>query len=257
MPELPEIESTLRTIIPEVVGAYCTKVLLKSSRLSQTVNAQDLVGRKLLNVARRGKYLLFMFSGNETMLLHFALTGKLLVNISGPNERMFLQFDNGRCLHFFDQRNFAKMWILPTSHIWEFSLLKELGPDATEFGFDGRYLYRAVPGSTLSVKEWLMDQHKVAGVGNIYATEACYAAGIDPHRYAVTLRLEECIRLVGALQSLLQTYISVETEYGWAKGYELHECYGHDGQPCKKCGHIIQKDNLGGRGTCWCPYCQK
>lgn len=257
MPELPEIESTLQTIAPEVVGAYCTKVVLKSSRLPQTVNAQDLVGRKLLNIARRGKYLLLMFSGNETMLLHFAMTGRLLTNIIGQHERMFLMFDNGRNLHFSDQRNFAKMWILPTGHIGEFELLKHLGLDAISPAFAGEYMYSATQGSTLSVKEWLMEQRNVAGIGNLYASEICHEVQVDPHRYAATLTLDQCVCLVDATKRLLRAYIDIEVAHGWQRGYTLHQVYQHEGQPCSRCGTIIQKDILGGRGTYWCPHCQK
>lgn len=257
MPELPEIESTVRAVGPLVKGATLVDFKLQSSRLVQAGKIDELLHRHVLNTYRRGKYLLMSFSGDATMVLHFAMTGKLVANVIGPHERLFMRFDNGRCLHFSDMRNWAKLWVLPTSQLYLFDPIKKLGPDALEQGVDGRWLFGAIQGHYETIKEFLMEQTNIAGIGNIYANEILYAINVDPARYAAYLSLEECYQLVTAMQTILWHYIEDELEHGWSHANILHQVYGRDGLACPKCGTIFMKDTIAGRGTYWCPHCQK
>ena len=270
MPELPEVETTRRGISPYVEGQKVTTVRLYDRRLRWPVPEdlpKRLIGRVVDRVDRRSKYLLFRL-GLDTLLIHLGMTGSLRVYEDVPPKRVHdhvdIGFGNGVVLRYHDPRRFgAVLWSPGAAH---HALLAGLGPEPLGPEFDPDHLYRATRKRSAAIKLALMDNRVVVGVGNIYANEALFRAGIRPTRAANRIsrprlrRLREAIRetLADAIAkggSTLRDYVDGNGAAGY---FQLHHLvYGREGQPCRVCGSMIRSVRLGGRATTYCPKCQR
>lgn len=269
MPELPEVETTRRGLAPHVTGRRIEDVVLRRPDLRWPIPPAvlRLRGERVDAVRRRAKYLLLDTAAGSA-LLHLGMSGSLRVLPGGTplraHDHVDLALDDGRVLRFNDPRRFGcLLWQAPgTTH----ALLAGLGPEPLSDAFDGDYLYRASRGRRAPVKTFLMDQAVVVGVGNIYAAEALFMAGISPLREAGRISRDRYARLADAVKAVLahaierggttlRDFISPDG----APGYFEQELsvYGRGGQPCRACGRRLRHESIGQRASVWCPACQR
>lgn len=271
MPELPEVEVTRLGIIPAAVGQAVTHFRIHHPTLRWPIPAQLpklLAQQPVLDITRRGKYLLWHFP-KGTLLMHFGMSGKLrLVTADAARERhdhVEWLFANGSCIRLHDPRRFGcVLWT--NEDVFQHPLLAELGPEPLSKDFSVKYLMQKMQNKTQAIKPFLMDSHVVVGVGNIYATEALFKAGINPTTPAKSVTLEQVQHLVPAIKQILRTairhggttirdFLSSEGQRGY---FSLHlNVYGRAGEPCLQCGTIIKGIRQAQRATTYCPQCQK
>lgn len=270
MPELPEVETTRRGIEPHALHRTITALIVREARLRWPIPAdlpERVAGRQILSVARRGKYLL-IHTGNGTLISHLGMSGSLrLADPAQPprkHDHFDLILDSGPCLRFHDPRRFGCL-LWTEDDVYRHPLLATLGPEPLEPGFDGRYLHQRAGQRGVPVKAFVMDSHVVVGVGNIYANEALFLAGILPTRAAGRISLARYQRLVDAIQTVLAASIELGgttlrdfvNESG-NPGYfqQTLRVYDREGEPCRQCGTLIKSERIGQRATYWCPICQ-
>ena len=270
MPELPEVETTRRGVAPNVERQKVTAVRIYDRRLRWPV-PQDLprrlVGRVIDRVDRRSKYLLFRL-GPDTLIVHLGMTGSLRVYRDPPARRVHdhvdLEFANGVVLRYHDPRRFgAMLWSPQSAHAHP--LLATLGLEPLAPEFDADYLYDATRKRSAAIKLVLMDSHVVVGVGNIYANESLFRAGIHPARSANRISRARLGRLVDAVRETLTDAIakggSTLRDFVGSSGepgtFQLdYYAYGRAGEPCRVCRTTLRSARLGGRATSFCPVCQ-
>ncbi|MCJ0826394.1 bifunctional DNA-formamidopyrimidine glycosylase/DNA-(apurinic or apyrimidinic site) lyase [Luteimonas sp. 50] len=288
MPELPEVETTRRGLAPHLEGRRVSAVTLRRANLRWPIPAEVpalLPGQRIEAIRRRAKYLLLDTAAGSA-LLHLGMSGSLRVLPAdtpvGPHDHVDLALDaagrgRGQVLRFTDPRRFGcLLWQPPgTTH----ALLRGLGPeplastctapDGSAFdgpAFDGDYLFARSRGRKAPVKNFLMDQRIVVGVGNIYAAEALFAAGISPLRAAGRVSSERYQRLADAVRSILshaidrggttlRDFISPDGTPGYFE-QEL-SAYGRGGAPCPNCGRALKQAWIGQRASVWCGHCQR
>lgn len=270
MPELPEVETTRRGIAPHVIGHSIARVHVYDGRLRWPVPgalAARVQGRRIEGIDRRSKYLLFRI-GEGTLLVHLGMTGSLRFLDVAPARRTHdhvdLVLDNGSRLRYHDPRRFGTILWLPRNAS-EHPLLASLGPEPFDPAFSADYLYQRTRGRRAAIKVTLMDSHAVVGVGNIYAAESLFRAGIRPSTAAGRLSKPRLARLVDAVREVLAEAIetggSTLRDYVGAGGesgtFQLeHRVYGREGLPCRVCRTPIRATRLGGRSSFHCPRCQ-
>jgi formamidopyrimidine-DNA glycosylase len=269
MPELPEVETTRRGLLP-LLGQGVEAVMVRNAALRWPVPADlcsILPGQRLQELGRRAKYILARFD-RGTLLLHLGMSGRLCLleqeELPSKHDHFDLLFQNGAVLRLRDPRRFgAVLWIPgdPKQHV----LLRELGPEPLEPGFDSPYLYHATRGRSAAIKTVIMDSHLVVGVGNIYASEALFRARINPKVAACKLSAARCERLAQEIKSTLNDAIaaggsSLRDFFGadGNPGYfqQQYFVYGRSGEPCRVCGTPIKTIRQGQRSTFYCPQCQ-
>jgi len=271
MPELPEVETTRRGVAPHVERQKVTAVRIYDRRLRWPVPPDlphRLVGRTVDRVDRRSKYLLFRL-GTDTLIVHMGMTGSLRVFTAPPpkqpHDHVELEFANGVVLRYRDPRRFGAMLWSPGSSP-EHPLLAKLGVEPFSGQFTADYLYRATRHRRAAIKLALMDSHLVVGVGNIYANEALFRAGIRPGRAARRVSRLQLGRLVDAVRETLADAIakggSTLRDYVDSRGepgtFQLdYYVYGREHEPCRVCGTTIRLFRLGGRASTYCPRCQR
>lgn len=275
MPELPEVETTRRGIAPHLIGRRVVGVTLRRADLRWPIPREItelLPGQRIDEVERRAKYLL-LHTHAGSALLHLGMTGVLRVLPPdapvGVHDHVDislepLKSERPRILRFTDPRRFGcLLWQAPgTTH----ELLSNLGPEPLTDAFDGDLLWHRSRGRKAAVKLFLMDNAIVVGVGNIYASEALFAAGIDPRRPAGSVSRARYQRLAGEVKRILAwaierggTTLRDFLNPDGAPGYFFRElfAYGREGEPCRVCGTTIRQQVIGQRSTFWCPRCQK
>ncbi|MGH8630263.1 MAG: bifunctional DNA-formamidopyrimidine glycosylase/DNA-(apurinic or apyrimidinic site) lyase [Burkholderiales bacterium] len=271
MPELPEVETTRLGIAPHVLGTRIEDVIVRDRRLRWPVPrrlAARLRGESFERIERRAKYLLFHTAGG-CMLLHLGMSGSLrIVDGALPPEKhdhVDFVFATGQCLRFRDPRRFGSIhWT--TSDPQRHRLLARLGPEPLSTDLNGGYLYRRSRRRVQAVKTFIMDSRIVVGVGNIYANEALFGAGIHPRRAAGRISAERYQRLADAIQAVLRQalrmggttlrdFVSGVGEPGYF-GQELR-VYDRAGSACTRCGGEIRAARLGQRSAFYCPACQR
>mgnify|MGYP001815368273 FL=1 len=271
MPELPEVETTRRGILPWVTGRTVDAVTVRERRLRRPIPrslAPALTGQRVDGVSRRAKYLLLETAAG-TAIVHLGMSGSLRICRPAPapdtHDHVDLVFDDGRVLRYTDPRRFGLLlWTTrdPLAH----PLLARLGPEPLGADFDGAHLYRLSRGRRAAVKNFIMDGRVVVGVGNIYASESLHRAGIHPLRAAGRVsaaryeRLAECIRGVLAEASEAGgTTLRDFTGSDGRPGYFAHHLnvYGHAGEPCPGCGAPIRQRVIGQRASYFCIRCQR
>lgn len=271
MPELPEVETTLRGIAPLVVGRSVAVMHVYDRRLRWSVPRwlpARIAGRTIDAIDRRSKYLLFRCS-DDTLLVHFGMTGSLRAFLNPPPRRphdhVDIVLDSGLTLRYHDPRRFgAMLWLPPPAETHP--LLSGLGPEPFDPACDADYLWRATRRRAAAIKLVLMDNHLVVGIGNIYANESLFRAGIRPTIGAHRVARHRLARLVDEVRSTLSDAIakggSTLRDYvdsDGAPGYFQLDCfvYGRGGLPCRVCGTPIRALRQGGRASFYCPTCQR
>lgn len=269
MPELPEVETTRQGIEPYIVGQRVTHLKVHNRQLRWTVPLEldwNLPGQTIEAVTRRAKYLLF-HTKKGTLIIHLGMSGSLrLAPTDEPrlkHDHIELQLQGDHCLRYCDPRRFgAWLWSSSTE---THPLLANLGPEPLSQQFNARYLLRNLHLRRQPVKSLIMDGHLVVGVGNIYANEALFMAGINPHRQGLSLTETECRELVRHIKSILKHAIrrggtTLRDFVGGdgKPGYFAQELrvYGRGGDACKRCNTILQESRISQRTTVFCPRCQ-
>ncbi|GMG86175.1 bifunctional DNA-formamidopyrimidine glycosylase/DNA-(apurinic or apyrimidinic site) lyase [Biformimicrobium ophioploci] len=271
MPELPEVETTCRGIAPHITGKTVQQVIVREPRLRWPVPAdlaQVIEGQTLLSVSRRAKYLLLEFEYGHA-IWHLGMSGSLrIVAADNPpmaHDHVDWLFDDGTVLRYRDPRRFgALLWCAgaPDQH----ELLRHLGPEPLSDAFSGDYLFQRSRGRKQAVKTFLMDGRIVVGVGNIYANEALFKAGIRPDRAAGRISSARYEHLAGQVKAVLaraieqggttlQDFVGGDGEPGYFAQELL--VYGRGGQKCVQCGSVLKETVLGQRATVFCGRCQR
>lgn len=271
MPELPEVETIRRGLVPRLEGHTLSGALCRVAGLRQPFPPglnELLAGQKLHAVERRAKYLLLRCDGG-TLILHLGMSGFLRLvereTPPGKHDHLDLLFSDGQALRFNDARRFGLLlWTTadPRNH----PLLAGLGPEPLGADFTGDYLYERTRGRTAPVKALIMDQRMVVGVGNIYASEALFLTGIHPARAAGRISSERYHRLVDVIRQVLAeaivaggTTIRDFSDSDGKPGYFAFSLrvYGREGEPCPRCGGKIRQERIGGRSSFFCSRCQR
>jgi formamidopyrimidine-DNA glycosylase len=271
MPELPEVETTRRGLLPHVVGRRVLGAVVRNPNLRWPVPvdlARRLKGEQVLDIRRRGKYLLFDLRKGH-LLAHLGMSGRLtLVPTERParkHDHVDVRLEGGKSLRLTDPRRFgALLWLETPAE--RHALLKNLGLEPLEAEFTGTALQGKAKGRRVAVKQFLMNGGIVTGVGNIYASEALFHAGIHPARSAGRIsrarweRLAHAVRatLESALDSggsTLRNFASADGEPGHFQ--HQHSVYGREGKPCRACKTPIRAQRQGQRSTFFCPRCQR
>jgi formamidopyrimidine-DNA glycosylase len=271
MPELPEVETTRRGLAPAVLNRTIERVIVREPRLRWPVPRQlQLVtaGQRVRDLRRRAKYLLFDLE-RGTMILHLGMSGSLRLLPGSteplPHDHVDIVLSSGQCLRFNDPRRFGSLlWTSedPLRH----PLLKSLGPEPLSDEFDGEYLAGAARGRRVAIKLLLMNGQIVVGVGNIYASEALFRAGINPRRAAGRIKRAEFDALVKSVKAVLRAairkggttlrdYVNPEGMPGYFR--QKLFVYERGKQPCRRCRTPIKHLVQGQRSTYFCPQCQR
>jgi formamidopyrimidine-DNA glycosylase len=270
MPELPEVETICRGITPYVQGQTVRAVVVRQPRLRWPVPhalITQLPGQTIESITRRGKYLL-LGTDAGTVIMHLGMSGSLRVvprsTTPGNYDHVDIVLTNGDCLRLRDPRRFgAVLWTRtdPTRH----RLLAHLGPDPLSADFSGDYLYCRSRGRRRAIRDFLLDGREVAGIGNIYANESLFAAGIDPRRPAGRISRLRYRRLAQAIRATLRRAIAkggttlrdFRDSNGRPGFFQLTlRVYGRVGEPCRRCGKVVRAQPLSGRRVFFCSRCQ-
>ena len=272
MPELPEVETVRRLLEENVRGRTIRSVRLSGLRLREPVPrdlARRLRGRTIRRLDRTGKYLLIGLDDGLTLLSHLGMSGRWLVPRAGQREPAHVHvrvvFTDGTRLWYEDARRFGLLRYVPEGGPARDPALARLGPDPLEHPPTGRSLAAAAAGARTAVKTFLLDQRRLAGLGNIYASEVLHRAGVDPRRRAGALSAAEWSRVAAAIRRVLpqaiarmgttlSTYRTIWNEPG--EYGALLRVYDRAGEPCRRCGGAIRRLVQGGRSTYFCPACQ-
>ena len=271
MPELPEVETTRRGIEPHVLGRTVREVIVREPRLRWRVPAtlaKSLSGQRIDAIERRAKYLLFRTAAG-TAILHLGMSGSLRIVPSATtpetHDHVDIALDSGQTLRLRDPRRFGcLLWtrVDPLRH----RLLTDLGPEPLDDALDGDYLFERSRGRRGPIKTFVMDSHIVVGVGNIYANETLFLAGIHPKRAAGRVSRERYARLAQAIKQVLSEAIreggttlrDFVREDGQPGYFRIKlRVYERGGQPCPVCGEAIKRVVLGQRATYFCAKCQR
>jgi formamidopyrimidine-DNA glycosylase len=270
VPELPEVETTRRGIAPHVEGRRIVAATLRRPDLRWPIPAAiraELPGQRIASVQRRAKYLL-LEAESGSAILHLGMSGMLRVLPAATpvqaHDHVDLALDSGRVLRLTDPRRFGALLWQPRGEIHE--LLRALGPEPLSDGFDGAYLFARSRGRSAPVKHFLMDQRIVVGVGNIYAAEALFRAGLHPARAAGRVAAARYNALALAVKEILahairrggttlRDFLNPDGEPGYFE-QELF-VYGRAGEGCKVCGATLRAADWGQRATAYCPRCQR
>ncbi|MDP2860179.1 MAG: DNA-formamidopyrimidine glycosylase [bacterium] len=277
MPELPEVETIARELRKAIINKKITDVIVNNSKVIREPKPEkfikELKNVKIKNIIRKGKLLIFELSSRQTRLpskfltMHLKMTGQLIYPRQsgaspGKATRVSFIFNDGKILDFNDSRLFGELKIV--DHWRNLKFIKELGPEP--FDIDAKKFSVMLEDRKTKIKVLIMDQKFISGIGNLYANEALFRAKIDPRRPANTLSEKEKGLLFKEIKNVLQqaikyggssvdNYVRVSGEKGtYAK---FHQIYDRKGEKCFKCGETVQRISLGGRGTYFCPKCQK
>lgn len=270
MPELPEVETSRRGIAPWLEGMRVSKVIVRERRLRWPVPAavdRKLPGQVIHSIRRRAKYLLFDTDAG-TMLLHLGMSGSVRIidqdEPAAKHDHVDIVIEGGKALRFRDPRRFGSM--LWTKDADKHPLLRNLGPEPLGEEFDGYYLWQAARGRRISIKQFIMNAAIVVGVGNIYASESLFLAGIHPMRRADRIARPRMLLLANSIRSILQQAINaggttLRDFYGGdgEPGYfsQQLEVYAREGEPCRRCKTHLSAVVLGQRSTFYCKSCQR
>ncbi|MBB4634948.1 bifunctional DNA-formamidopyrimidine glycosylase/DNA-(apurinic or apyrimidinic site) lyase [Longimicrobium terrae] len=270
MPELPEVETIVRDLSHLLPGAKVRGVTVLRPDLIEGESADEfaarLKGKKIRGVTRRAKNIVTDLGG-ERLLVNLGMTGRLLVAREGEEETGHLgvriALDGGRELRYHDARRFGRLWIVGEDawRAWD----GELGVEPLSDDFTAEWLLEKAARSRVAVKTWLMDQARVVGVGNIYASEGLFRAGVDPRRPANSLTADEAERVVAGVRRVLgdaiehrgTTFLDYRDARGERGGFAARlQVYDQEGEPCPVCAAPIERIVQGGRSTFFCGACQ-
>jgi formamidopyrimidine-DNA glycosylase len=271
MPELPEVETVAADLRPLLAGRrFADAHVLWPRTVAEpdpTTLAERIHGRQVIDVGRRGKYLQIALDSGEMLVFHLRMTGQLAVVSDGDpaltdsHLRAWFDLDSGEHLVFVDARKFGRIWLVDDIE----RVVGRLGPEPLDWTFTPEVLAERLRGRRSAIKTLLLDQTVVAGLGNIYADEALFMAGIHPLRPAAGLSTEEVVRLHDAIRQVLREAVSdrgtllrdYRTPYGPEATHQEHlRVYRQTDRPCPRCGTAIQRIRVSQRSTHFCPHCQ-
>jgi formamidopyrimidine-DNA glycosylase len=275
MPELPEVETFVRDLTPLLQKRTISGVTVVWPRIiaapTVTQFMQEIIGQRFIRFSRRGKYMLLGLASGDTLIIHLRMTGRVIVHTQPimPDKHTHVVFDlaDGGQVHYQDSRKFGRLWLVAEPE----AVLAKLGEEPFAATFEASYLATKLRGRTASIKALLLNQAIVAGVGNIYADESLFLAGIHPARTGSSLTPNEIERLHSAIQQVLtraidqhgstlgQSSVQNYARPGGERGefQEEHKVFQRTGQPCLHCGQPVQRIILGQRSTHFCPVCQQ
>jgi formamidopyrimidine-DNA glycosylase len=271
LPELPEVETTMRALAARLTGRRFASVVQRRADIRFPLPerlAERLRDRRLERFGRRAKYIQAQLDDGQTLLLHLGMSGRLLLDgePKAPHEHLTFGFDDGTVLRFVDPRRFGMLDLTPTAVVDQHRWLAHLGHEPLGNSFSGPALLEGLAGRRTAIKVALMDQRLVVGVGNIYASESLHRAGIAPTRQARDIGPEAAARLVACIRevlgeailaggSSLRDYVQSNGELGnFQSDFRV---YDREGSPCRSCGRPIQRIVQGGRATYFCARCQR
>ncbi|MBN2482708.1 MAG: bifunctional DNA-formamidopyrimidine glycosylase/DNA-(apurinic or apyrimidinic site) lyase [Candidatus Omnitrophica bacterium] len=266
MPELPEVETICRQLSQEVTGRRIVGVDVKDKRVIKEITVKKLrtvvCGKTIRSVTRRGKMIICGLSGEYYLLIHLRISGWLILDESPqPCVRVLFRLPDGRSIQFCDSRVLGEIRLV--RQLGTVRFLERMGPEPLTLS--EKKFIRLFEGKTAKIKPLLMDQFFIAGLGNIYAQEALFCAGIHPERHVHMITKEELGNLYRCLRKILRkaikkcgTSTDTYTQPDGAQGeFVRFLCvYQRQGEPCRRCQNEIVKKTVGGRGTCFCPVCQ-
>lgn len=270
MPELPEVETIVRGLAGKIVGRTIERAEIRLAKIAVAPAsvrfAHAVAGERIAGVRRRGKYAILELGSGRALVTSLRMTGRLVVAADGatelPGTHVVLHFAGGGRLRFSDVRTFGRMRLVDPGEAWD----RELGVEPLSAGFTPEAFIGMLSGRTTPVKALLLDQRRIAGIGNIYACEALWEARIRPSRPARSLRKPAICRLRRAIVEILQRAVEMRgtsvDDYvdadGLQGGFQNNlSVYGRDGEPCPRCGARIVRTVLAQRGTWWCRRCQR
>ena len=271
MPELPEVETTMRALAARLAGRRVAGLVQRRADIRFPLPdrlGQRIEGRTVLRFARRAKYIECFLDDGAVLLLHLGMSGRLVFDGEpcGPHEHLTFAFDDGTLLRFVDPRRFGMVDLWPAERLAEHRWLAHLGLEPLDPGFGGRSLSAALSGRRTALKVALMDQRVVVGVGNIYASESLFHARLAPSRLAGSLMPREAQRLARAIRqvlreaidaggSSLRDYVQSNGELGnYQRNFRV---YDRAGEPCLVCGGPVGRIVQGARATFFCAVCQR
>lgn len=279
MPELPEVETVRRGLIPRMVGHRIARLIQRRKDLRVPLPRQfaaKVEGRTVQAIDRRAKYLLIRLDDGQTLIVHLGMSGRMTLHDASsaaehPLERhdhVVFDLDDGWQVRFNDARRFGLMLLVATEAVAKHKAFKGLGPEPLDDQFDGAILAQRLKGRRTPIKAALLDQKTLVGVGNIYACEALYMSGISPRRSAHTVQGERADRLVEAIKQVLNRSIvdggstlRDHVQPGGELGYfqTRFKVYDRLGAPCqtRDCGQLVKRLVQAGRSTFYCARCQR
>lgn len=268
MPELPEVETVVRTLERQINGCQITDIKVRYNKIIQEDPnrfVKKLIGQHFCGFSRRGKYLLFEMD-DWMFVVHLRMEGKFfLLDENVPYDKhthVIFQLSNGKQLRYHDTRKFGTMEVLPEDT--DFSSFRNLGLEPFDTSFTGDYIHQKRKGKKEPIKSFLLDQHNIAGIGNIYANEILFACKIRPGRSVSRITRDEEEQLVSQTRRILQEAIqaggttirSYTSSLGVTGRFQLH-CKVHEQKTCSVCGSAIRVKWIRGRSSYYCPNCQK
>lgn len=269
MPELPEVETIRRGLDEKIRGARIAAVTIRETRLRRAIDVgaiESLAGRRVRGVTRRGKYLLVDVGGEQTWLVHLGMSGTLVFASRDcpvqPHEHVRVEIAGRGVLLYRDPRRFGLMRV---GRAEDFAELRAIGPEPLGDGFDGETLRRRLRATRREVKAALLDQRVIAGIGNIYANEILFRAGVRPTRRCQRLRRAEIERIARVAREVLTDAIERRgtsfSDYRDSDGMpgsfqQSLAVFDRAGKPCRSCGATVQRRVHGGRSSFYCPHCQ-
>lgn len=274
MPELPEVETIRRQLAPKVAGRVITAVEIALPRLIKYPDVvcfkREIVGKVIERLERRGKYLLFRLTDGMMLIIHLRMTGRLFYRAAeiARDAHTYIVFglDNGFEIRYADSRTLGTIYLVTDAELPKIKGLIEMGPEPLTPAFDIAYFQKLLVNRKTKIKGLLLDQRLIGGLGNIYVDESLALAGIYPERRADSLSPEEILRLYHAVNKVIQegiehggtSFRDYVDEEGKAGSHQLHlRVYGRRQEPCHICGTAIERKEVAGRGSYYCPKCQK
>jgi formamidopyrimidine-DNA glycosylase len=266
MPELPEVETLKRELEKSVVGKKIAGTVINNPKVIRGIKVEDFVkglrGAVIKKILRKGKLLIIELSSGQSLAIHLKMTGQLVYPGNAKHSRVSFELSDGKLLDFNDRRLFGELRLVDD---WRsLAFIKALGPEPSTLSVDK--FKQMLANKKTKIKPLLLDQTFISGIGNLYAAEALFRAKIRPERPAVSLSDKEKEKLFKEINDTLREAIQYRgssiDQYvqlsGAAGGYvKYHKVYGREGKPCFVCKQLIKRISLGGRGTYFCPMCQK
>lgn len=274
MPELPEVETVRRVLEPQIQRRSIANIIVNRPEIIVRPDRTDfcriLTGQTFAHIERHGKFLMLCLESGDHLILHLRMTGCLLLAPADlPAEKhthLIFQLDNGKELRFSDTRRFGRFWLIRNGEADTYSGIGKLGIEPFAPELSAEYLCDHFGKRKKAIKQCLLDQSVVAGIGNIYSDEILFAAHICPSRPANSLTGAEWERLGVTIKERLHFFVEKNTiapeEYLETRGKDYRntpflQVYGHDGEPCPVCGETLCRTVIGGRSSVYCPGCQK
>lgn len=274
MPEMPEVEIIRRYLDEKTAGAKIMGVDIRLPRMIKWPDTERfralVTGRTIRQMARRGKYLLMELDNDSTVVFHLRMTGRLVYEPDGTtadrHARVVFSLQNGASLVYGDTRTLGTIHGFTAAEGVQLKGLKEMGPEPLSPEFTAAYLAQTAKKRQVAIKSFLLNQKYIGGIGNIYADEALFLAGIHPLRPAKSLTAEECVRLRESVNKVIAagiadggtTFRDYQNGEGGKGSHQEHlYVYSRKGEPCRECGAAIERITVGGRGTHFCPHCQE